>query len=196
MGTWISTQQSWMQKARGAAGTQPELALGQRGVQGPAAPQGWARLKQGTAKPRANLRAQLLLVNKLARGKAREADALPGPDLRCHQPHTCSCPRGRTGRSNRRLVLSLSGFPSSQRLELKNSIFPFSGASAPARGLEQSREAPTLPAAPAAAKDALTALARTGQHTGGTDLPAHAMFTRPWRCWQLHMTSLLCTNPV
>lgn len=51
----------------------PELALGQRGVQGAAAPQRWAQLKQGTTKPRANLRAQLLLVNKPARGKAREA---------------------------------------------------------------------------------------------------------------------------
>lgn len=86
----------------------------------------------------------------------------------------------------------LSGFPSSQRLELKNSIFPFSGASAPARSRERSREAPTLPmAALAAAKDALT-----GQHTSGTDLPTHAVFSRPQRCWQLHMTSLLCTNPV
>lgn len=91
----------------------------------------------------------------------------------------------------------LSGFPSSQRLELKNSIFPFSGASAPARSREQSREAPTLPAAAlAAAKDALTALARTGQRTSGTDLPAHAVFSRPRRCWRLHVTSLLCTNPV
>lgn len=89
------------------------------------------------------------------RTSQQEADALPGPDPSCRQPHACPW-----GRSNRQPVLSLSGLPASRRLELKNLIFPFSGASAPARGQERSREAPTLPAA----KDALT-----GQHSGAEE---------------------------
>lgn len=73
MGTWIFPQQSWMQKARGTADTQTELALGQRGVQGAVTPRGWTRLNEGTTKPGGSLCTQLLLVNELVRGKVREA---------------------------------------------------------------------------------------------------------------------------
>lgn len=116
-------------------------------------------------------------------GRRERRDALPGPDPCCRQPHACSCPRARTGRSNRPPVLSLSGFPASQRLELKNLIFPFSGASAPVRGREQSREAPTLPAAPAAAKDALTTHdAGPGwQHSGGGQTWQHSGGGQTWQ---------------
>lgn len=152
---WICTQQSWMQKAQGAAGTQPVLGLGQRRVWGVEPHKGGhsnAQDKPVSSAP----------PGERAGKREGGADAVPGPDLCCHQLPASCCPRGRTGSSNRRPVLALSGSPASQRLELKNSIFPFSGASAPAQGRERSREAPTLPEAAAAAKDALTALAVLG----------------------------------
>ena len=130
----------------------------QRGAQGAAAPQGWARLKQGTAKPRANLRAQLLLVRKVARGKAQEEGCSAG-DKSLLSPAPCLLLPQRQDRQEKPPAGSLAFrlYHKSEAGIKKNSIFSFSGASAPARGWEQSREAPTLPAAPAAAKDALTA---------------------------------------
>lgn len=94
------------------------------------------------------------------------------------------CPRGSTGSGSRRPLLALPGSAASQRLELKNSIFPFSGASAPAQRRERSREAPTLP-------EGIWQLPRMPSllslywavHSAGTDLPAHVVFSGHGCTW-------------
>lgn len=96
-----------------------------RGAAGGAALQGWTRGQPASSAPP---------------GKRKgAAEAVPGPDPCCHQLPA-------PGAALAAAAAGCSSHSSaSQRLELKNLIFPFSGASAPAQGRERSREVPTLP---------------------------------------------------
>lgn len=132
---------------------------------------------------RTNLRAQLLLAGEREQQRLCQAricavtSSLPQGQDRQQQPPGGS----RVSRLSRK---SEAG--------IKNSIFPFSGASTPAQGRERSREAPTLPEGLAAAKDALSAVTVLGSARCRGRAARTCRVLQPW----MHVQSPLCTHPV